>query len=592
MPIDSSPSVAAVLFCSGLLLVFLALIIWMTLKYNRQSVERNSTIQKPPSSSAPPILPAKPAAPPSANVPPASPLGPRLVCIEGPLTGKTFALSSALAIGRDPTKNNIIIESMLASREHTRIEQRSDGYWVVDQRSTNGTFVNNRRIVEQRLERGDRIQIANVVFVFQWGEEVLAERHISPSPSFVSVPAPLVSQQVRGLRTYKITDTIASGGSAIVYKGIAPDGKTPVAIKILKATDSYIRAKFIEEGPLVRRLDHPHIVKILDYGSEDGTYYIVMEYADGGTLRGRLVPGRPSLPSLIIPVIGQTCEALSYLHTYGIIHRDIKPENIMLATNVGVKLGDFGIAKSMRTTKTSEGFIVGTPYYLPYEMVVGEPVQPASDIYSLGIVLYEMLTGTWPFSGDPKDVIEMHRSRKPIPPRQANPNANISPELEAVCLKALEKDVRRRYQNAIDLARALGYQPGMTFQVTPVNDLATLPPDFQNPPSPVPSPPPAGASHPRGMPRLVVVAGNARGKEIVLRPGTLLLGRNEVDPTDQGISRQHLEVYVQGNEVAIKDVGSTNGTYVHNNRIAAGTLVRLQPGDVIRLGKTLLRLEY
>jgi serine/threonine protein kinase len=578
VPVDSSPSVAAVLFCSGLLLVSLALIIWITLKYNRQSVEQSSTLPKP-------------VAEPSTNVSLDLPLGPRLVCIEGPLAGKTFPLPSALAIGRNPLKNNVIVENMLASREHARIEQRSDGYWLVDLRSTNGTFVNNRRIVEQRLERGDRIQIANVVFVFQWGEEVLAERHISPSPSFASVPAPLVSQQVRGLRTYKITDTIAPGGAAIVYKGIAPDGKTPVAIKILRATDSYIRAKFIEEGPLVRRLDHPHIVKILDYGSENGTYYIVMEYVDGGTLR-RLVLGSPLVPSLIIPIIGQTCEALSYLHTHGIIHRDIKPENIMLATNVGVKLGDFGIAKSMRTTKTSEGFIVGTPYYLPYEMVVGEPVQPASDIYSLGIVLYEMLTGTCPFSGEPKDVIEMHRSRKPIPPRQANPNANISPELEAVCLKALEKDVRRRYQNAMDLARALGYQPGMTFEVTPLNDLATLPPDFQNSPSPVPLPPPAGASHPRGMPRLVVIAGNARGKEIVLRPGTCVLGRNEVDPTDQGISRQHLEVYVQGNEVAIKDVGSTNGTYVHKNRIAAGTLVRLQPGDVIRLGKTLLRLEY
>ena len=590
MPADSSPSVAAVLFCCGLLLVFLALIIWITLRYNRQSVEHNSTIPKPPSSSASPILPAKPAAEPPANVPQASPLGPRLVCIEGPLTGKTFALSSHVAIGRDPAKNNIVVESMLASREHARIEQRSDGYWLVDQRSTNGTFVNNRRIVEQRLERGDRIQIANVVFVFQWGEEVLAEHHISPSPSFVSVPAPLVSQQVRGLRTYKITDTIAPGGAAIVYKGIAPDGKTPVAIKILRATDSYIRAKFIEEGPLVRHLDHPHIVKILDYGSENGTYYIVMEYVDGGTLRGRLVLGRPSLPSLIIPVIGQTCEALSYLHTHGIIHRDIKPENIMLATNVGVKLGDFGIAKSMRATKTSEGFIVGTPDYLPYEMVVGEPVQPASDIYSLGIVLYEMLTGARPFNGDPKDVIKMHHSQLPLPPRQINPS--ISPALEAICLKALEKDVRRRYQNAMDLARALGYQPGMTFQVTPVNDLATLPPDFQNSPSPVPSPSPVGDSRPRGMPRLVVIAGNVRGKEIVLRLGTLTLGRNEVDPTDQGISRQHLEVYWQGNEVAVKDVGSTNGTYIHNNRIAAGTLVRLQPGDVIRLGKTLLRLEY
>lgn len=591
MPVDSSPSVTTVLFCSGLLLVFLALIIWITLKYNHQLVEHSSTVPKPPSSSAPPIPPAKPAAEPSANVPPAPPLGPRLVCIEGPLTGKIFALSSAhVAIGRDP-KNNIVVESMLASREHMRIEHRSDGYWIVDQRSTNGTFVNNRRIVEQRIERGDRIQIANVVFVFQWGEEVLAERHISPSPSFVSVPAPLVSHQVRGLRTYKITDTIAPGGAATVYKGIAPDGQTSVAIKILRATDPYIRAMFIKEGPLMQQLSHhPHIVKILDYGSEDGTHYIVMEYVDGGTLRRRLVPGRPSSPSLIIPVIGQTCEALAYLHTHGIIHRDIKPENILLATNVGVKLGDFGIA--MRTTKTSEGFIVGTPYYLPYEMVVGEPVQPASDVYSLGIVLYEMLTGTWPFKGDPKDVVEMHRSRRPIPPSQANPRANIAPELEAVCLKALEKDIRRRYQNAMDLAKALGYQPGMTFEVTPVNNLATLPPDFQNSPSLVPSPPPAGDSHPKGMPCLVVIAGNVRGKEIVLRPGVLLLGRNEVDPTDQGISRQHLEVYCQGSEVAVKDVGSTNGTYVNNNRVATGTSVRLQLGDVVRLGKTLLRLEY
>lgn len=588
MPVESSPSVAAILFCSGLLLVFLAFVIWGVFKY--KSLVHSSSASAP--------LPSSPSSvvSPESLVSNISPgvhlsLGPRLVCIEGPYSGKVFSLvSGRVLIGRDPNKNNIVVKSMLASREHARIEQRGDGYWLVDLSSTNGTFVNDRRIVEQRLQCGDRVQIANVVFAFQWGEEVQVARHISSPPPFVSVPAPLVSRQIHGLRTYKITDIIASTGAATVYKGKAPNGITPVAIKILKATDPYIRAKFRNEGPLARQLNHPHIVKILDYGSEDGVYYIVMEYIDGGTLRGRLTPGKPSPLNLIIPVIGQTCEALSYLHTHGIIHRDIKPENIMLSTAVGVKIGDFGIATTARATRTSEGFIVGTPYYLPYEVAIGEPVRPASDIYSLGIVLYEMLTGTLPFTGDPKDVVEMHCSRKPVSPRQLN--NEISPNLEAICLKALQKDIRQRYQNAMDLAWALGYQQGMTFEVAVVNNLSTLPSDSPIPPSPAPSPPPLGPLRSQGTPRLVVFSGSVSGKEIVLSPGMLALGRNEIDPTDLGISRQHLEVYIQGNEIAIKDVGSTNGTYVNNNRIATGAIVRLQPSDVVRVGKTMLRLEY
>ena len=547
----------------------------------------------PPTHEAQPHPPMPSAAIP-AQFPPPIPMGPRLECIEGPAAGKVFPLEEDVrTIGRAP-ENGIVVDGMLASRYHAQIEKRGAQYVLIDRNSTNGTWVNGRRVADCALQRGDRVQIGNWAFAFQSGESVPVTRQVSPAPGLAPDSVSIMAGIARGLKSYQITGTVGSGGAATVYKGISLIDQSPVAIKILHATDPFIRQKFKEEGAIGYSLQHPHIVRIYHYGEEGGKYYIVMEYVDGGSLRQRLVHGVPAPLDFVKTVIGQSCEALAYSHSRGVIHRDIKPENIMLSTRAGVKVVDFGIAKLTSTaTRTLEGFLIGTPYYIPYEVPAGEQVTPSSDIYSLGVVLYEMATGEWPFTGAPLEVIEKHLHDKPVPPRQIN--SSVSPEVETVVMRALEKDQRRRYQNAMDLARDLGYQPGVPMEASPLDGLMTMPPVLQVPLTSgnpqMPPPLPFDSSLRSGRPRLVVVAGDARNKEIPLAQDFISLGRAEIDVNDNGISRQHLEVTRQGNQVRVKDVGSTNGTFLNGNRIPAGNAILLHPGDMIKLGNTTLRFE-
>jgi serine/threonine-protein kinase len=184
-------------------------------------------------------------------------------------------------------------------------------------------------------------------------------------------------------------------------------------------------------------------------------FYIIMEYMDNGSLRGRLRPDGLPL-NTIIPIIGQTCDALFYAHKMGVIHRDVKPENIMFSSRGVVKLVDFGIAKlTSAPTITREGWLIGTPYYMSYEQSKGQEVTPQSDIYSLGVVLYEMLTGRVPFTGGALTIIYKHIHERPIPPRSINPH--IPPYMERAVLRALEKDPSKRFQTAEEMARAIGY---------------------------------------------------------------------------------------------------------------------------------------
>ncbi|MBI4785457.1 MAG: protein kinase [Chloroflexi bacterium] len=357
------------------------------------------------------------------------------------------------------------------------------------------------------------------------------------------------------MRTYQIAETIGSGGAERVFKGVSLIDHAPVAIKVLHSPDPYIRQKFREEGEIGFRLRHPHIVHIYEYGEEADTYYIIMEYVDGGSLRHRLVTGAPASFDFVRSVIGQTCEALAYSHNYRVIHRDIKPENILFSSSGGVKVTGFGRAESTSaTTKTSEGIVIGTAYYIPYEQAAGEEVTPASDIYSLGIVLYEMLTGEWPFTGAPLQVIDKHLNQKPIPPRQLNPN--IPPEIETAVMRALEKDPRRRYQNAMHLARDLGYQPA------------------------------PGTWHPW----LVVISGGADGKRIPLNQAVVAMRRSDIDPNDPLISRgRHFRVIQQDGQFYVEDEGSRHGTYLNGKRIEGRAAMR--SGDMIQVGRTMLRFD-
>ncbi len=175
---------------------------------------------------------------------------------------------------------------------------------------------------------------------------------------------------------------------------------------------------------------------------------------DGGSLRDRLLPGQPLPLSAVVSIVVQVCEGLHFAHQHGVIHRDVKPENILFNTAGVAKVGDFGIAKVTATfSPTSAGMIIGTPYYLSYEQAQGVAVTPQSDVYSLGVVLYEMLTGYRPFEGEALTVVHKHLTEAPMPPRWRN--SVIPLEAEAIVLRAIEKDTSKRFKTALELSYAL-----------------------------------------------------------------------------------------------------------------------------------------
>ncbi len=274
---------------------------------------------------------------------------------------------------------------------------------------------------------------------------------------------------------YRITQPIERGGMAAVFKATDIHLQREVAIKVFQITDdenitkSFLQ-RFLREAQVVASLDHPNILLVHDYGEQNGLAYLVMPYLALGSLkqmlqRRRVLPVLEAL-DLLMPVL----DALQYAHDRGLIHRDIKPGNILFKTERTLMLADFGLVKEIvanddvwtegiaakKQASLSNGLIVGTPQYMAPEQIQGNPV-PMSDIYSIGIVFYEMLTGLHPFKLDSSaellGILIKHLYEQPSPPRTVNPAIPL--QLEAIVLRALEKDVRRRYQRPIDFLHAL-----------------------------------------------------------------------------------------------------------------------------------------
>src|SRR3954468_11041520 len=258
---------------------------------------------------------------------------------------------------------------------------------------------------------------------------------------------------------YTIERKLGSGGMADVYLAEDRELGRPVALKLLNerhANDDQFVERFRREAQSAAGLNHPNIVSIFDRGQAEGTYYIAMEYLDGRTLKELLVRNGPTPVPIAIDYARQILGALAFAHRNGIVHRDIKPHNIIVGRDGRLKVTDFGIARSGASQMTEAGSIVGTAQYLSPEQARGAPVDPRSDIYSLGVVLYEMLTGKVPFSGDtPVEIAMKHLSQIPEPPSKLR--EGIPHDLDAVVMRALAKDPEQRYATAeemdADLAR-------------------------------------------------------------------------------------------------------------------------------------------
>ena len=257
---------------------------------------------------------------------------------------------------------------------------------------------------------------------------------------------------------YKLEEFIGKGGMALVFR--ASDLRTghDVAVKVLRPefnSDEDFLERFRREALAASKMSHHNIVNLLDVGEEDGYRYLVMEYMRGRTLKD-IIQEKGRLPE---PVAGQIAirilSALQHAHDNGIIHRDIKPQNVLVNAEGMVKVADFGIARVAGSNTLTKGDnVMGSVHYFSPEQARGEDVTAASDIYSVGVVMYEMLTGRVPFDGDtPVSIALQHISTPPTPPVQVA--EGISPAMERVVLTAMAKDRHSRYHDAADMARAI-----------------------------------------------------------------------------------------------------------------------------------------
>src|SRR5919112_720255 len=256
---------------------------------------------------------------------------------------------------------------------------------------------------------------------------------------------------------YRIERRIGSGGMADVYVAADSQLGREVAIKMLHrrfSRDQEFVERFRREASAAAGLQHPNVVSVFDRGEYDGTYYIAMEYLPGKTLREVLREEAPLDQLRAIDYTIQILQAAAFAHRRGVVHRDFKPHNVMVGPDGRLKVTDFGIARAGASEMTETGSIMGTAQYLSPEQAQGHAVTAASDLYSIGVMLYEMLAGRLPFEGDSAVSVALkHLSEPPTPISQLRPD--VSPALESVVMAALAKDPAHRWQSADDFAEAL-----------------------------------------------------------------------------------------------------------------------------------------
>jgi serine/threonine-protein kinase len=260
------------------------------------------------------------------------------------------------------------------------------------------------------------------------------------------------------LGPYRIIEPLGEGGMAAVYKSYQPGMDRTVALKVLPrhfASDPTFLARFSQEARVIANLEHQNILPVYDFGDSDGYTYLVMRFVDGGTLGDLLSRERLTLAQ-VRHVMAQVGGAVAYAHARGVLHRDIKPSNVLIDASGNCLLSDFGLAKMAEgnTKLTQTGGIMGTPAYMSPEQGLGSPVDARTDIYALGVVLYEIATGRLPFLADTPIALIMKHIHDPLPPPRSY-NPEVSEGLERVILKALAKDPGDRYASAGEMVGGL-----------------------------------------------------------------------------------------------------------------------------------------
>ncbi len=376
------------------------------------------------------------------------------------------------------------------------------------------------------------------------------------------------------LGQYQLVEKIGVGGLAVVYKAYQTNLERWIAVKVLHCKDREALLRFQREAQAIAHLRHRNIVIVYEYGEENGWPYITMEYIEGGSL-DHCLSGQPMDWVKVATLSMAVADALDYAHKQGLIHRDVKPSNILMAQDDWPLLADFGLVKlpDAEFVLTGTGVCMGTPAYLAPEQARGVNVDSYSDMYSLGVVMFEMLTGRLPFAySNPNKVMLAHISETPPTPRQFNPDCPAG--LEEIVLTALQKSPEQRYHDMRAMVNALE---------------AVLSSSKERPAFYKVAPPPGGEDPPEA--RLFLV--EQRVNIPLPHKDSLIIGRThrqvvaDIDlgphgAAKAGISRQHARLTRDNEGWFLDDLNSLNGTYVNDVKITPGRPVRLNDGDLVR----------
>jgi serine/threonine-protein kinase len=394
---------------------------------------------------------------------------------------------------------------------------------------------------------------------------------------------------------YELKEHVGAGGVASIYKGFDDKLSRWVAIKVVPiqssggATEETMLARFRLEAQAIAALRHRNILTIYGYGEEEGYAYIVMEFVPGGSLKDRMeqrkILGWEQALTVIIPV----AQALAFAHEHNIIHRDIKPANILMPQDDWPLLADFGLARmegSARPNLTMPGQVLGTMAYAAPEQIQEGQIDARIDIYSLGIVLYELLTAKLPFEGETSfDFLMARLTEPPRPVKQAN--ADVPDIFVPILNKALAQDPANRYQTMTEFCQDLiearfklrrGAQGGMQETTTSVIDTAQL-----------------------ADTKLSLKLTRSGEQIIKSSQSELIVGRAhkkstpdiDLGPHDgakAGVSRQHARFVKENGTWYLEDLGSTNGTFLNGGRIAPNKKTAIKKGDTVRFGQ--IELEF
>ncbi len=410
----------------------------------------------------------------------------------------------------------------------------------------------------------------------------------------------------KNLGRYRLVEFVGRGAVARVYKGHHDALGREAAIKVLHighASDADFRNQFRAEARNLAALRHPNIVQVYDFDVDAGVSYIVMEYIDGPTLKAineRARSGKRRLElSYSLRIVYSLALALSYAHQRDIIHRDVKPSNVMVEDSGRVVLADFGLARlTTGKSDTLPGTIKGTPAYMSPEQAMGKPSQPRSDIYSLGIIFYELLTGRIPFDGENAFAVAMSHVKESVrPPRELVPE--IPEKIEAIVMRALKKEIDQRYSsvNAFikDLTSVRLQVKTAQLHSSRAADLASESDKNSTWNAPTRQDETGERSvslHFLDTGQIVHLALNQEytvGRKHKNQPILPDIDLTPYSSYEWGISRLHAIVSTMGDGITLTDAGSSNGTWHAGKRLPVNQPYELHHGDVFYLGK--LRLQ-